>query len=45
MLGYGSYINGFGLKGSDVDTMICTESFINERALLAHIHANFNVLF
>jgi DNA polymerase sigma len=35
--GYGSFMNGFGTAGSDIDSMICTQSFIDERQILTYI--------
>jgi len=39
MHAYGSYMNGFGILGSDIDSMLCTSSFITERRILAYILA------
>jgi predicted nucleotidyltransferase len=34
---FGSYSNGFGTTGSDVDLTILTNSFVNEREVLKYI--------
>jgi hypothetical protein len=41
--GYGSFMNGFGTAGSDIDSMICTQSFIDERQILSYIQLSYKV--
>jgi hypothetical protein len=41
--GYGSFMNGFGTAGSDIDSMICTQSFIDERQILYYIQFVYKV--
>lgn len=41
MFSFGSNTNGFAIKDSDIDFVLSTNSFIDERLLLSYIASNF----